>query len=220
MSECVWSPVRSGQLAATCSNAGIFLFDCISDADIQSTGELTGHDGVASAKWSNESDNRLVSAGFDGSVRVWDTKALQCTALYQYDSPMFFALFLPTDENFVMCSGHKETLHMFDARRHMHEVKPISKSGRSPYANDLRWARPTVDAQKMLNIEKKQNKRHKNERAKLNGGDGVASSSSEPAVAELNQAMEKVNLKDCDGGGDKVGAPAMKSKMVNRKQYQ
>lgn len=220
-------------MAATCSADGIFLFDCISDSDIGISGELVGHKGVASAKWSCESANRLVSAGFDGSVRVWDTKALTCTALYQYDFQMFVALFLPSDENYVLCSGQMETLHIFDTRLHMHEAKHLGTTHhlnismrslfsyfiyfnvgkRSPkiYADDFQWARIVVDAQKMLAIEAKQNRRNRKT------GEEPSSSSSAAATTtdHINGAMEQLHLNGTgDGGGDGIIVPAKNATMV------
>ncbi len=86
-------------------------------------GVLTGHckGGVPSIKWSNEDENKILSTGFDGTVRIWNTKTLECISLYQSRGPTFCATFWPKDENFVICSGYSESLYMFDTRNRMDE---------------------------------------------------------------------------------------------------
>lgn len=123
VSECAWSPLNTAKLATASYGRGISLFECRSDMDIAELGYLEGHKGVTFVKWSNESEHRLVSAGFDGQVRVWDTKTLTCTSLYQSSSIMLCAIFLPSDENYIMCSGKRETIFIFDSRNRMDTPK-------------------------------------------------------------------------------------------------
>lgn len=87
-------------------------------------GILKGHckGGVPSLKWSNEDENKLLSTGFDGTVRVWNARSLECISLYQSRGPTFCATFWPSDENFVICSGFNESLYMFDTRKRMDEL--------------------------------------------------------------------------------------------------
>lgn len=83
-------------------------------------GILKGHSkGVPSIKWSNEDEHKLVSTGFDGTVRVWNTNTFECISLYQSRGSAFCATFWPKDDNFVICSGHNESLYMFDTRTRM-----------------------------------------------------------------------------------------------------
>lgn len=86
-------------------------------------GLLKGHckGGVPSVKWSNEDEHKLLSTGFDGTVRVWNTKTEECISIYQSRGPTFCATFWPNDENYVICSGFNESLYMFDTRNRMDE---------------------------------------------------------------------------------------------------
>lgn len=113
-----WSPISSPvRLAAASMDEKIHIIQIGSDRV-----ELTGHQsGVACVRWSTRSATKLVSAGFDHSVRVWDTEKKVCIGWHQYDNRMFCAMFLPTDENFVLCSGQSETVHIFDVREHLVE---------------------------------------------------------------------------------------------------
>lgn len=124
ISEIAWSPVNSNKLAATSSTEGFKVFNCVADDDIQLVGSFMEMPGVTYVKWSNECEHRLVVTGFDGSVRVFDTETMTCTALYHSVSPMYSALFMPSDENFVMCTGKRETVRIFDRRNRMDNASP------------------------------------------------------------------------------------------------
>lgn len=114
-------------MAVASIDGSIHLFECVTDEDgvmkVEERGILSGHvQGVTWVKWSNESDTRLVSTGFDNSVRVWNTEIAECIALSEYTDKMFCAIFWPSDENLIACSGKSETLHIFDVREKKFDV--------------------------------------------------------------------------------------------------
>lgn len=83
-------------------------------------GQLKGNQNyVTAVRWNNENEHRLVSNGLDGLVCVWDTETLKCIAQYKYQNKIFAACFSPINENMIICSGDRETLHMFDMRNHL-----------------------------------------------------------------------------------------------------
>lgn len=66
ISSLAWSPVRPFQLAVASMDDKIHIIN----VGVDEIAELNGHQsGVACVKWSNQSSTKLVSAGFDGSVR-------------------------------------------------------------------------------------------------------------------------------------------------------
>lgn len=84
---------------------------------------MRGHTlGVTWVEWSNKSENRLISTGFDNSVRVWDTDTAECLAMCEYNDQMYCAVFMPDDENLVAASGKSETMHLFDIREKKYEA--------------------------------------------------------------------------------------------------
>lgn len=159
ISECAWSNVTKTKLAASCSDSGITLLECLNDSEVSSVGKLVGHKGVTYIKWSNEYDNKLVSTGFDGTIRVWDTTSLTCISLYQNDFIMNSAIFMPTDENYVICCGLRDSLHIFDTRIHMHaSLNTMPK--RINYAANMKMAKYVqTDTQILIAEEKKNNKK-------------------------------------------------------------
>lgn len=181
--------MRPTKLAVSCSEAGIFVFDFVSDTEITNVGELVGQKGVPYVKWSNESEHKLVSAGFDGTVRVWDVATLTCTSMYQYDCMMYSAMFMPSDENFIMCSGRYETLHIFDSRLHMHTSTPI-KDKQKIFADDMRTASLIqTETCKLAAAERKKNKKSMVKRMSKDDDDEVNA---------LSEALEDVELQQDD----------------------
>lgn len=87
-------------------------------------GELQTTNGTTYVKWSNESGNKLVSSGYDGTIRVWNTDTRECIAMNIYPTQMMCTMFMPNDENFVMACGYNETVHIFDCRKHTEIIVP------------------------------------------------------------------------------------------------
>lgn len=175
-------------MAVSCSEAGIHVFDFVSDTEVTNVGELVGQKGVPYVKWSNESEYKLVSAGFDGTVRTWDVATLTCTSLYQYDCMMYSAIFMPSDENFIMCSGRYETLHVFDSRLHMHTSKSI-KDKLKIFADDMRTASLIqTETSKLAAAERKKNKKTMAKRISKDDGE----------VNALSEALQDIELQEED----------------------
>lgn len=149
------------------SSQHIYIIEATSDSNdsiksFEKTSEFIAHKNVIWVKWSNQSEHKLVSTGGDHTVRVWNTLTKECIAWSEYDNRMFCAIFMPSDENFILCSGQWETLHCFDIRTHSvdkigeFDGKPKKKSNNG----DVEWA--TVlqqDVQKRTAQEKKKLKK-------------------------------------------------------------
>lgn len=95
---------------------------------MEERGTLTGHtQGVNWIRWNTELP-RLVSTGFDNTVRVWNTDTAECLAVSAYNGKMYCAIFLPNDANLIACSGQSETLHVFDIREKKLAADYVGKS--------------------------------------------------------------------------------------------
>lgn len=165
ISEIAWNPFEPEKLAIACADDKIVLMDLGAESGSEVVGELVGHmQTVSFVKWSYKSANRLVSASFDGSVRIWDVETRQCIAWQQYDNHMFCAIFMPTDENFILCSGRSETMHMFDIRKHLVETVGECKGKIKKKHHDIKWAsgqaaclgkQQQQEKKKLRNLEKR-----------------------------------------------------------------
>lgn len=121
ISELAFSPLKPNRLAVAASDRGIHVFDCntVQGSEPLLVCELIGHEGVTMVRWSGEHMQRLVSTGFDGTVRVWDVLTAECRALVQFGGVMCSALFMPTDENYVLAVGMTGMpAHVIEWRRH------------------------------------------------------------------------------------------------------
>ncbi|XP_031640462.1 protein rigor mortis [Contarinia nasturtii] len=159
VSELSWSTIDPNKLAVSTNDGKIFIYK--EDADtFKRTGELMGHEaGVTFVSWSGQSEHKLVSASFDHTVRVWDTQKLECIAWFEYENKMNCANFLPTDENFVVCSGQSETMHIFEiGKRLVADVGAYNgkKNKKKPFNNEVKWGtKYQNEASKLQSQEKK-----------------------------------------------------------------
>lgn len=164
--EIAWNPIHTNKLAIACADDKIVILELNSENNWEIAKELIGHtQTVAFVKWSDKNVNRLVSASFDGSVRVWDIESGDCIAWNQYDNHMFCAIFMPTDENFILCSGKSETMHIFDIRKHLTEIIGECKGKIKKKHFDIKWAScqhtsvgklQQQEKKKIRNLEKKE----------------------------------------------------------------
>lgn len=192
ISSLAWSQVRPLQLAVASMDDKLHIVEIGSDEIV----ELVGHQsGVASVKWSNQSATKLVSAGFDGSVRVWDTAKRECIAWHRYDNRMFCAIFMPTDENYVICSGQSETIHIFDIHQHLVETVgefKVAKNKKKSTVTDVTWATlHQTDVPKMKVQEKKKLRKLEKQ---LTQSTAVAATSAKEGVETITNALEIVSL--------------------------
>lgn len=96
ISDLSWSTKKPGTLAAATHDGKIFIFEK-DEQTFKQTSVLTGHNlGVISVNWSSQTEHKLVSAGYDHTVRVWNTETLEYIAWVAYESKMCCATFLPT----------------------------------------------------------------------------------------------------------------------------
>lgn len=192
--SCTWSPVDSTKLAVAAKDDKIRIIDIGSDDIV----ELIGQADVMSVVWSNHSATKLVSAGYDGTVRVWDAAEKECIAWYRYDNRMFVATFLPTDENYVICSGKTETVHMFDVRQHLVEnIGPLvpKKLSSKPKRGEISWATlHQTDVLKKKEQEKKKLRKLEKVRLSSSPEAAAATTSTDGDVDNVTAALGSVKL--------------------------
>ena len=83
----------------------------IVDANIQN---LVGHcNRVASVRF-NKEGTLLVSCCFGGYVKIWDLKSLECISSFNIKTQAYCAMFLPSNEDIVICGGLESTILGFE----------------------------------------------------------------------------------------------------------
>jgi WD40 repeat protein len=106
----VFSPDGKYVAAATLREAFVWRVD----RPAQPVSTLKGHSGPVN--WLDISrDNRIVSAGSDGTIRLWDTAGRQHAVMRGNEDEVTTAIFT-TDGAQVLSSGQDGSLRLFDAR--------------------------------------------------------------------------------------------------------
>lgn len=163
-----WSPIATNKLAVVANANIIHILEFNHEtADLNIIRKIEINAPKASnacVKWSNRNENHLLTCGFDGAVRVWDlsNKSNSERFIKTYHCPMSCGLFLPTDEEIIVCSGKSAALEFIDMR----VVKTENNSGKSKRSNPrtldtVQWATKalTRNDAKSQSVDKKLNRR-------------------------------------------------------------
>ncbi|XP_013115871.2 protein rigor mortis [Stomoxys calcitrans] len=147
ITDIVWSPIATNKLAviSNANNIHILKFEdetgsleIVRKIDIKS-----GKAGNSCAKWSNRNENLLLTCGFDGAIRVWDlsSEANNESFVKLYHCPMKCGLFLPTDEDVLLCAGTSTSLEFIDMRvEKQDESSNKSKRSNPRTLDNVQWA--------------------------------------------------------------------------------
>lgn len=114
----------------------------IIDANIQN---LVGHcNRIASVRF-NKEGTLLVSCCFGGYIKVWDLKTLECISSFTIKTQAYCAIFLPSNEDIVLCGGLESTILSFEWNKFPKPEKPdevLIKQKPKPKA--IEWGRNTL----------------------------------------------------------------------------
>lgn len=168
ISEMSWSPIATNKLAVVANANIIHIIEFnheTADLNIIRKIEINAPKAAnACVKWSNRNENHFLTCGFDGAVRVWDLSNESNPERFvkTYHCPMSCGLFLPTDEEIIVCSGKSAALEFIDMR----VEKSDSSSGKSKRSNPrtldtVQWATKalTRNDAKSHSVDKKLNRR-------------------------------------------------------------
>ncbi|CAO1380587.1 unnamed protein product [Diamesa serratosioi] len=113
----------------------------ILDSNIQN---LVGHcNRTASVKF-NKEGTLLVSCCFGGYVKIWDLKSLECLSSFNIKTQAYCAIFMPSNEEIVLCGGLESTILAFEWKKFPKTDKPdevLLKQKSKPKA--IEWAKNT-----------------------------------------------------------------------------
>ncbi|XP_067631109.1 protein rigor mortis [Eurosta solidaginis] len=186
ITEIAWSPIATDHVAVVANANNIHILK-VNGADglltpVQRIEIKNPKAANACIKWSNHNANEFLTCGFDGGIRVWDLtySTNEEKFLKQFPCPMTCGLFLPTDENIVMCAGKSTSVELFDMRLEESVVYSTAKWKRSnAHTLDyVKWALKVAnhpDAAKPLTTADKR----RSKRAIVGSGAGEPSGTSE-----------------------------------------
>lgn len=222
-----WSPIDCTKLAVSSSDNNIYILHDDGDG-FKKIGELVGHQSsVTSVCWSSQSEQKLVSASFDHTVRVWDAQTMECIAWSEYENKMQCAAFLPTgmgylryrilitamsknwhlfaivclfvfcvlaDENFIVCSGISETMHIFEIQKRLVASigKCENKKKKKSLSTEVQWATLYQNEASKLRTQEKKKLRKLEKKASDHHADDELSSSLN--AIQLNSASQQLKV--------------------------
>lgn len=158
----VGSMVWSGEMLAVATESNFQLFKKFTAEPIADDDVLTfeTNSRINDIRFS-KSGKLIVTASNDGLVKVWDIEKCEMISSFALESAAFTAMFLPSNEDFVMCGGQETTVDVFDSRLHNDtnsKVAPINKNKKKKdkSTRGVEWAKPTEITVISQNSKKRQ----------------------------------------------------------------
>lgn len=168
-------------------DAGITLIKHInvasSEIPDQDLLHLVGHKGRVFSVRFNKSGSLLVSSCVSGYIKVWDVEKLSAISSFRIDTLAYTSIFLPTDEDFIVCGGQDSTVMVQAWRSYSVEEEVTESASKKKGAQQLKnitWADPT----EVTTISKNSQRRQKKKIVKV----------VEDSVSELSSEIVKLNL--------------------------
>lgn len=176
-----------GNTLAVSSEGGITLIRNI-EADISelpddSMTKLEGHKGRVFSVRFNKAGNLLASCCASGYVKVWDLETLSAVSSFCIETLAYSAIFLPSNEEILVCGGQDSTVLTFEWRKHPldPEAEEINlKKKQQQLKLNIQWAAPTEVTTISKNSQRRQKKK-------------IAAPPGDPLV-ELSSDIVKMNL--------------------------
>ncbi|KAH8301726.1 hypothetical protein KR059_010024 [Drosophila kikkawai] len=151
--DIVWSPLDNNKFAVAGNDKFIYVMEFQpADRNWTTLHTFTANAdkaSVTSLRWSQSKVNILLSFHIEGKVCMWNTNEPEKPPLtITYHCPMWCGMFLPSNENIIMCSGKAISIELIDIKTALAEnekticskvdpllkVKWASKSLNLPYA--------------------------------------------------------------------------------------
>lgn len=174
-----------GDTLAISTENGIVLIKAV-DANISELPEekllklYEGMGRVFSVRF-NKTGSLLVSCCVNGYVTVWDLETLLPLSSFNLDTLAYSAIFLPSNEDVIVCGGQDSTVVTYEWRK-LSDVKVelIGKKKPHQHFKNVQWAVPT----EVTKISKNSQRRQKTKIAKA----------PDALVNELSTDIVKLNL--------------------------
>ncbi|KAM7341864.1 gem nuclear organelle associated protein rigor mortis [Cochliomyia hominivorax] len=215
VSDISWSPIATNKLAIVANANNIHILDFnpkTGDLKIERKIEISAKKAAnGCVKWSNRNENYFLTCGFDGAMRVWDLSNDKNTERFikTYHCPMSCGMFLPTDEEILVCSGKSTALEFIDMRLEKSEDNTGKSKRSNPRTLDtVQWATKAItrNDEKSKTIDKKLNrclaKTPENIAANVLENKTTADDKVENGVADSEEVLtmlEKLNLQKTEG---------------------
>lgn len=169
---------------AVSSESGITLIRKIDHASSEIHDEnllkLQGHKGRVFSVRFNKSGSLLVSSCISCYVKVWDMNTLTAIASFSIETPAYSSIFLPSNEDIIVCGGQDSTVLTREWRKYPINDESQEVISKKNQIKIVQWASPT----EVTTISKTNQRRHKKKILKTD----------DDSVSELSSEVVKMNL--------------------------
>jgi WD40 repeat protein len=172
---------------AIATDTGIFLAKIVDHEIPENLQKLEGHRGRVFSVRFNKAGDFLVSCCVGGFVKVWDLEAMTAVGSFNLKTLAYSAIFLPGNEDFVVCGGQDSTVVTFEWKKHQ-DISEVTKK-KPQKGKNVQWAAPT----EVTKISKNNQKRQKQKIAKV-VDDSVAELTGEVAKMSMNSVRFEMNF--------------------------
>ncbi|KAH8279309.1 hypothetical protein KR026_006088 [Drosophila bipectinata] len=121
VTDIAWSPVDTNKFAVVGNDKLVFIMEFNPEdrswKKVHTFTATAEKASVTSLKWSNNRKNQLLTFHIEGTVCLWNTDDPGKPPLVvTYHCPMWCGIFLPSDENIIMCSGKSVSVELVDIK--------------------------------------------------------------------------------------------------------
>lgn len=181
-----------GETLAIATESGITLIEGvnsnISEIDDDKLLKLEGHKGRVLFVRFNKAGSLLVSCCVNGYVKVWDLETMKLLSNFNIETPAYSAIFLPNNEDIIVCGGQDSTVLSFEWRKYPAEQDVVDVAlKKKQHIKNVQWAAPT----EVTTISKNTQRRQKNKITKA--------PATEDSITELTSDIVKLNLQTKKG---------------------
>ena len=171
--------------------------DGTSDIPDENLLKLQGHKGRVFSVRFNKAGTLLVSCCVSGYIKVWDLETLTAISSFSIDTLAYTAIFLPSNEDFLVCGGQDLTVLMQEWRKYPADQEVEEIVSKKKPIKKVQWAAPT----EMTTIHKNSQRRQKKKIAKtaddtiINLANEVMKINLHPVILNLLHNDKKFNVK-------------------------
>lgn len=153
-----------GSTLAVASESGITVIKEVT-ADISEIADdclvtLQGHKGRVFSVRFNKAGDLLVSCCVSGHVKIWDLLTMTPLSGFSINTMAYSAIFLPSNEDVIVCGGQDSTVLMINWRKHCLDKEPeVGSKKKQNYVKSIHWATPTQVTTGSKNSHRRQKKK-------------------------------------------------------------
>ncbi|XP_030379613.1 protein rigor mortis [Scaptodrosophila lebanonensis] len=165
ITDIVWNPFISNQFAVVGRDKFVFILNFIEEESkftiLHSFEASDKKASITSARWSSTDSHLLLTCHIEGKICLWNTKEpTQEPLTIIFPCPMWCGIFLPSDENVIMCGGKAIALEFVHIKEALQRKEKTICSKVDALLN-VKWATKSLTQPYMLAMTAAEKKRQR-----------------------------------------------------------